>query len=84
MKALMLIGVGVGLALCGCAAEQPSRPVAEIAPVGTPTSLAPQPSASVSALRLPVAAYSLRPPSAFEVLPYHPSWTVWIVPYRPW
>jgi hypothetical protein len=41
MKALMLIGLGIGLSLCGCAPQQPGRPVAEIASAGPPIPLVP-------------------------------------------
>jgi hypothetical protein len=91
MKASMSIGVLLGLALYGCAAEPPSGTrAAEISPTGPATPLVPQPSASVSVPRLPAGAYWSGPASVSSpsngvvILPYHPSWTVDVWGFGRW
>jgi hypothetical protein len=85
MNAIMLVGLGVGLAaICGCVAAAPGgTPLAEMNSVGTPTPLAP-PTASTDGPPAPLtAAYrSGRQPGLYPTPPitidnsYHPSWTV--------
>jgi hypothetical protein len=74
----MLLGLGIGLALPGCAAEPPSTSDVEITSVGAPTPLTPPArlAASIRAPGLPAAAYRSAPaPSAINYS-YYPSWTV--------
>jgi len=90
MKAVVLVGLGVGFAaLFGCAAEEPSAaPAVEIVSVGAPTPLAPMPAASTAgAAPHPLAAaYRLVPPPVPVLTTppvtidnrYHPSWTVFV------
>jgi len=62
----MLLGLGIGLALSGCAAEPPSTSDVEITSVGAPTPLTPPArlAASIRAPGLPAAAYRSAPTEA--------------------
>ena len=85
MKAVMLLGLGVGLAaICGCVAEAPGGASSvEMNSVGNPTPLAP-PTASTGGPPVPSTAHyrSGRQPGLYPTPPtmidnsYHPSWTV--------
>jgi hypothetical protein len=78
MKGFMLVGLSIGLALSGCAAEPPATSDVEITSVGAPTPLTPPAplAASIRAPGLPTAAYrSALAPSAINNS-YHPSWPV--------